>query len=148
MAAFPRPPMPILIVGITQTKALMLDLASPPASKRYKGGIATDPLLTTQRCDQRRCGITAKPTMLAGNRLGFHPVVRHVLPLCDGGGFGPPGARCIGASPRGSFYAQGSSAVQSALAIAGAIGVCPIVSGTNFAWGRERSGHAIDLCRN
>src|SRR5256885_750713 len=23
-----------------------------------------------------------------------------------------------------------------------------IVSGTNFAWGRERSGHAIDLCRN
>jgi hypothetical protein len=24
----------------------------------------------------------------------------------------------------------------------------PIVSGTNFAGGRERSGHAIDLCRN
>jgi hypothetical protein len=77
--------MPILIVGITQAKALMLDLASPPASKRYKGGIATDPLLTTRRFDQRRFGIAAKPTMLAGNRLGFHPVVRHALPLFDGG---------------------------------------------------------------
>jgi hypothetical protein len=85
LAAFPRPPMPILIVGITQAKALMLDLASSPASKRYKGGIATYPLLTTRRCDQRRFGIAAKPTMLAGNRRGFHPVVRHALPLLDGG---------------------------------------------------------------
>ena len=77
--------MPILIVGITQAKALMLDLASPPASKRYKGGIAIYPLLTTRRFDQRRFGITAKSTMLADNRLGFHPVVRHALPLLDGG---------------------------------------------------------------
>lgn len=85
LAAFPWPPMPILIVGITQAKALMLDLASPPASKRYKDGIATDPLLTTRRFDQRRCSIAAKPTMLAGNRLGIHPVVRHALPLLAGG---------------------------------------------------------------
>jgi hypothetical protein len=56
--------MPILIVRMTQAQALMLDLASPPAAKRYKGGIATDPLLATRRFDQRRCGIAAKPTML------------------------------------------------------------------------------------
>ena len=64
--------MPAFIVGITQTKALMLDLALLPASKRYKGGIATYPLLTTQRFDQRRCGITAKPTMLAGKVYVMH----------------------------------------------------------------------------
>src|SRR2546425_11108765 len=40
-------------------------------------------------------------------------------------GCGPPFDRRIGASHRGSFYAQGSSSVQSALAMAGAIGVCP-----------------------
>src|SRR5262249_19372823 len=109
-----RPLMPILIVGITQTKALMLDLASPPASKRYKGGIATDPLLTTRRFDQRRLGITTKPTMLAGNQLGFHAVVIHRLPLCGGGG--TPSALCIraDAAHTASFYAQGSSAVQFA----------------------------------
>src|SRR5688572_4372202 len=76
--------MPILIVGITQAKALMLDLASPAASKRQKGRIATDPLLTT-RCFEQWClGIPAKPTMLAGNRLGFHSVVSHGFPLCSG----------------------------------------------------------------
>ena len=84
LAAVPRSPMPILIVGITQAKALMLDLAAPAASKRHKGRIATDPLLTTRRFDQRRFGRAAKPTMLAGNQLGFHAVVSHGLPL--GGG--------------------------------------------------------------
>jgi len=85
LAAFPRPPMPILIVGITQAQALMLDLASPPASNRDQGGIATYPLLTPRRLDQRRCGIAANPTRLAGNRRGFHPVVRPARPLFDGG---------------------------------------------------------------
>ena len=84
LAAVPRSPMPILIVGITQAKALMLDLAAPAASKRHKGRIATDPLLTTRRFDQRRFGSAAKPTMLAGNQLGFHAVVSHGFPL--GGG--------------------------------------------------------------
>jgi len=38
---FPMAPMPIRIVGITQAKASMLDLASPAASKRQQGRIAT-----------------------------------------------------------------------------------------------------------
>src|SRR6266516_1021639 len=106
--------MPILIVGIAQAKALMLHLTSPAASKRHKGRIATYPLLTTRRFDQRCLGITTKPTMLAGNRLGFHAVVCHGLPLCGGGG--TPSALCrrTGASRTGSFYAKGSSSVQSA----------------------------------
>ena len=84
LAAVPRSPMPILRVGITQAQALMLDLAAPAASQRHKGRIATDPLLTTRHFDQRRFGSAAKPTMLAGNQLGFHAVVSHGLPL--GGG--------------------------------------------------------------
>jgi hypothetical protein len=72
--------MPILIVGIAQAKTLVLNLASSAASKRQKGGIATYPLLTTRCFDQRCLGIAAKPTMLAGNRLGFHAVVSHGLP--------------------------------------------------------------------
>src|SRR5262249_10805539 len=67
----------ILIMGVAQTKALVLDLTTPAASKRQKGRIATDPLLTTWRPHQRRRGIATETTMLAGNRLGFHPVVRH-----------------------------------------------------------------------
>jgi len=73
--------MPILIVGRAQAQALMLHLTSPAASKRHKGRIATYPLLTTRRFDQRCLGITTKPTMLAGNRFGFHPIVRHGVPL-------------------------------------------------------------------
>ncbi len=78
--------MAILIVGITQAKALVLDLAAPAASKRQKGRIATYPLLTTRCFDQWCLGITAKPTMLAGNRLGFQSVVSHGFPLCGGDG--------------------------------------------------------------
>ncbi len=78
--------MPILIVGITQAKALMLDLASPAASKGQNCRIATYPLLTTRRFAQRRLGITTKPAMLAGNRLGFHAIGSHELPLFGGGG--------------------------------------------------------------
>jgi len=76
----------ILIVGIAHAKALMLHLTSPAASKRHKGGIATDPLLTTRRFDQRRLGIATEATMLARNGLGFHAVVRHGVPLLGGVG--------------------------------------------------------------
>jgi hemolysin activation/secretion protein len=85
--------MPILIVGIAQAKALMLDLASPAASKREKGRITTYPLLTTRRFDQWRLGITTKPTMLAGNRLGFHAIVSHGLSWFGGGELNPPSYR-------------------------------------------------------
>ena len=71
----------IFIMGVAHTKALVLDLTPPAASKRQKRRIATYPLLTTQRFDQRCLGITTKPTMLAGNRFGFHPIVRHGVPL-------------------------------------------------------------------
>ena len=106
--------MPILIVGIAQAKALMLDLASPAASKREKGRITTYPLLTTRRFDQRRLGITTKPAMLASNRLGFHAIVGHGLSWFGGGELNPPSYRRIGASRRGVFYAEGSSSVQPA----------------------------------
>ena len=74
----------ILIVGIAHTKAFVLDLTTPAASKRQKGRIATDPLLTTRRLHQRRRGIATEPTMLASNRLGFHAVVRHGVALSGG----------------------------------------------------------------
>src|SRR4030095_1387332 len=51
LTAFPRTTVLILIVGIAHTKAFILPLASPPASKRHKGRITTDPLLTTRRFD-------------------------------------------------------------------------------------------------
>jgi hypothetical protein len=85
LTTFPGPAMPILIVGIAQAKALMFDLASPAASKRQKGRSAAYPLLTTRRFDQRRLGIATKPTMLAGNWLGFHAVVSPETPLVEGG---------------------------------------------------------------
>src|SRR3989442_15887148 len=40
-------------------------------------------------------------------------------------GCGPPLARCMGASHRGAFYAQGSSASNLPSPWLGAIGVCP-----------------------
>src|SRR5712692_3290989 len=86
LTTFPRPSMLILIVRITHAKALMLHLTSPAASKRHKGRIATDPLLTTRCFDQRRFGIATEATMLAGNRLRFHTVVRHGVPLLSGVG--------------------------------------------------------------
>jgi hypothetical protein len=72
----------ILIMGIAQAKALMLHLTSPAASKRHKGRITPYPLLTTRCFHERRFCIATEATMLAGNRLGFHAVVRHGLPLC------------------------------------------------------------------
>jgi hypothetical protein len=76
----------ILIVGVAQTKALVLDLTPPATSKREKGRIATDPLLTARGFHQWRRGITTEATMLAGNRLGFHAVVCHGGTFCEGVG--------------------------------------------------------------
>ena len=67
----------ILIMGVAQTEALVLDLTPPAASKRHKRRIATDPLLTTWGFHQWRLGIATEPAMLASNGLGFHPIVRH-----------------------------------------------------------------------
>jgi len=52
----------ILIVGIAQAKAFMLHLTVPAAPKRYKGRIATYPLLTTRRFHSRRLGIATEMT--------------------------------------------------------------------------------------
>lgn len=71
--------MPILIVGIAQAKALMLHLAPPAPSKREKRCITTNPLLTTRRFGQWRCGIATETTMLSGYWCGFHAVVCHGL---------------------------------------------------------------------
>jgi hypothetical protein len=67
----------ILMMRVAQSKALVLDLTTPAASKRHKRRIATYPLLTTRGFHQRRLGIATEPAMLAGNRLGFHAVVSH-----------------------------------------------------------------------
>ncbi len=80
--ALPRAAMRILIVGRTQAEAFVLHLAPPTPSKRHKGRITTNPLITTRRFDQRRFGIATEATMLAGNRFGFHAVVWHALSLC------------------------------------------------------------------
>ena len=71
----------IFIVGIAQAKAFMFDLAVPAAPKRQRGRIATYPLLATRRFDQRGLGIATQPAMLTDNRLGFHAVVSHGVPL-------------------------------------------------------------------
>jgi hypothetical protein len=103
----------ILIVGVAHTKAFVLDLATPAASQRHKGRIATDPLLTTRRLHSRRRGITTKATMLAGHRLGFHAVGSHGGPLSRGRGDSViPRARLRGASPSRSLSPMGSFASQ------------------------------------
>ena len=51
LTAFPRSLMPIVIVRITQAKTFMLHLAVAATSKRQKGRITTNPLLTTRRLD-------------------------------------------------------------------------------------------------
>jgi hypothetical protein len=76
----------VLIVGIAQAEALVLDLTTSAASKRHKGGIATYPLLTTWGFHQGRLGITTKPAMLAGNRRGFHAIVGHRMAFLGGVG--------------------------------------------------------------
>ena len=79
LTALPRAAMLVLIVGITQAEALVLHLAPPAPSKREKRCITTNPLLTTRRFDQRRCGIATETTMRSGYWCGFHAVVCHGL---------------------------------------------------------------------
>ena len=86
LTAFPRAAMLIFIVGITQAEAFVLHLTPPTPSQRKKCRITTHPLITTRRFHQRRCGIATEATVLAGNRFGFHPIVRHGLSLCVGMG--------------------------------------------------------------
>jgi len=103
----------IFIVGVAHTKALVLDLTAPAASKRQKRRIATDPLLTTRRFHQRCRGIATETTMLASNRLGFHTVVSHRVTFWGGVGAAVmPHARCIGATRCLSLYPMGSSSSQ------------------------------------
>ncbi len=113
LTGFPRATVFILIVGIAQTKAFVLDLTIPAASKRHIGRIATYPRLTAWGFHQRRLGIATEPAMLAGNRLSFHAVVRHRMAFVGGvAGFVIPRARLRGASHSQSFYPRGSSSSQ------------------------------------
>ena len=83
----------------------MLHLTSPAASKRHKGRIATDPLLTTRRFDEWRLGIATEPAMLAGHRLGFHAVGRHRIAFSGGvGTVVMRRARFRGAARRQALY--------------------------------------------
>src|SRR6266446_8613168 len=92
-------------MGITHTKAFVLDLTTPAASKRKKGRIATYPLLATRCLHQWRRGIATEPAMLAGNRLGFHTVVRHRIAFSGGvGTVVMHRARFRGAARRQSLY--------------------------------------------
>jgi hypothetical protein len=74
LTAWPRAAMRVLIGGIAQAEALVLDLAPPAPSKRQKRRLTTNPLLTTRRFDQRRCGIATEAPRLAGSRGGFQAV--------------------------------------------------------------------------
>ena len=65
LTAFPRAAMLILIVGRAHAEAFVLHLAPPTPSKRKKRPITTNPLITTQRFDQRRFGIATERTMIA-----------------------------------------------------------------------------------
>src|SRR5215471_8712159 len=115
------------IVGIAQAKTLMLHLTAPAASKRHKGGIATEPLLATRRFHQRCRGIATEPTMLAGKRLGFHAVVCHRLSCVRWWGEGGNSfVKVKSAFPPCSVYAMGSSACQpDTHSMALAIGIDP-----------------------
>src|SRR5260370_40908134 len=75
----------ILVMRIAQAQAFMCHLTISSASQRHTSGITTYPLLTTRRFDQRRLGITTKPAMLTSNRLAFHAIGRHELPLSGSG---------------------------------------------------------------
>lgn len=74
----------ILVMGVAQPQAFVLDLTTPAASKRQKRCIATDPLWTTRRLHQRRRGIATETTMLASHRLGFQAVVSHGVTFAGG----------------------------------------------------------------
>jgi hypothetical protein len=111
LTALPRAAMLSLRVGITPTKAFVLHLTPPATSQGKKGRITAHPWLTARRRDSRRRGIAPATALLAGHRLGCHPVVGHGLPVPHGGGgFVLPRARLRGASRRWSLSLMGSIA--------------------------------------
>lgn len=71
--------MALIVVEMTGAIVFMLKLAIPTPSKGQAGGIATNPLLTTARFDQRHPLTATEPTMLARHRFGFHAVVSQRL---------------------------------------------------------------------
>jgi hypothetical protein len=75
----------ILVMRIAQAQAFLFHLTVSSASQRHQSGITTYPLLTPRRFAQRRLGITTQPAMRTSNRLGFHAIGRHELPLCGSG---------------------------------------------------------------
>ncbi len=77
LTRLPRTGVPITLVGMAQTQALVLHLATPAPAKRHKRGIAAYPLLATWCLHSRRRWIATKTTMCTGNGIGFHPIVRH-----------------------------------------------------------------------
>ena len=111
LTAFPWATMLILIMGVAQTKAFVLDLTPPAASKRHKRRIATYPLLTTWGFHQRHRGIATEPAMLAGNRLGCHAIVSHRMAF-SGGAVVSYRTRLRGASHSPSLYPMRSSSSQ------------------------------------
>jgi len=91
----------ILIMGIAQTKALVLDLTRPPPRNDTNARIATDPLGQHGFSLTAPC-IATEPAMLAGNGLGFHAMVRHHLSLSRGPPYRgcPPRSLCRCTAPR------------------------------------------------
>jgi hypothetical protein len=71
--------MALIVVEMTGAIVLMLKLAIPTPAKGHEGRVATNPLLTTARFDQRHPLTATEPTMLASHRFGFHPVVSQRL---------------------------------------------------------------------
>ena len=71
--------MALVVVEITSAFVFMPKLAIPPSAKGDKGGITTNPLLTTACFDQGRPLTAAKATMLTRYHFGFHAVISHGL---------------------------------------------------------------------
>jgi hypothetical protein len=71
--------MALMVVEMTGTIVFMLKLAMPTPSKGPESRVATNPLLTTARFDQRHPLTATEPTMLASNRFGCHSVVSQRL---------------------------------------------------------------------
>jgi hypothetical protein len=71
--------MALMVVEMTGTIVFMLKWAMPTPSKGHESRVATNPLLTTARFDQRHPLTATEPTMLASNRFGCHSVVSQRL---------------------------------------------------------------------
>ena len=121
----PRAWVLITLVGRAQCTAFVLLWATAATLHRHKRRIAAYPLLTTGRLHSRRRGIATKPTMLPGNRLRFHPIVRHHFPFSRvvASMGGAHHARFAGASRRGLLYSL--RPVSPHRVIARRSGACP-----------------------